>query len=209
MAWEEIYIAEGSDWCWWLGGDRTSDQDYLFDELFRNHLSNMYRFIGLEPPPSLAQPIGKPLKSAQEGGLDMDLATDGLPGVRAGWKPAGYRRFGAESSAMRRSGEIAGALVYWFADKQFFLNLKAGGYGEAVQFDIVFANSGMKRVSVAPARATQQESGAARFSAPVSALVGQTEDQIQFYVEVRHGNKTVLRVPESGVIPAAVPAEAR
>ena len=50
MAWEEIYVAEGSDWCWWLGGDRTSDQDYLFDELFRNHLSNMYRLIGQEPP---------------------------------------------------------------------------------------------------------------------------------------------------------------
>ena len=209
MAWEEIYIAEGSDWCWWLGGDRTSDQDYLFDELFRNHLSNMYRFIGLEPPASLAQPIGKPLKAAQDAGLDMDLATDGLPGVRAGWKPAGYRRFGAESSAMRRSGEIAGGLVYWFAEKQFFLNLKAGGYGEAVQFDIVFTNSAPKRVSVAPAPASQSESGAARFSAPVSSLVGRTEDQIQFYIEVRHGNETVLRVPESGVIQAAVPAEAR
>ncbi len=209
MAWEEIYVAEVSDWCWWLGGDRTSDQDYLFDELFRNHLSNMYRFIGLEPPASLARPIGKPPKTPELAGLDMDLATDGLPGVRAGWKPAGYRRFGAASSAMRRSGEIAGGLVYWFADKQFFLNLKAGGYGEAVQFDIVFANSGMKRVSVAPAPASQRESDVARFSAPVSSLVGQTENQIQFYIEVRHGHETLLRVPESGVIPAAIPAEAR
>jgi len=25
LAWEEIYIAEGSDWYWWLGGDHTSD----------------------------------------------------------------------------------------------------------------------------------------------------------------------------------------
>ena len=209
MAWEEIYIAEGSDWCWWLGGDRTSDQDYLFDELFRNHLSNMYRFIGLEPPPSLAQPIGKPLKAAQDAGLDLDLATDGLPGVRAGWKPAGYLHFGAASSAMRRSGEIAGGLVYWFAEKQFFVNLKAGGYGEAVQFDIVFANSAAKRVSVAPALASKWESGAARFSAPVASLVQPAENQIQFYVEVRRGDETLLRVPQSGVIQAAVPAEAR
>jgi alpha-amylase/alpha-mannosidase (GH57 family) len=209
LAWEEIYIAEGSDWCWWFGGDHTSDQDYLFDELFRNHLSNLYRFIGLEPPASLARPIGKPPKAAQDAGLDMDLATDGLPGVRAGWKPAGYRRFGAESSAMRRSGEIAGGLVYWFAEKQFFLNLKAGGYGEAIQFDIVFTSSGVKRVSVAPAPAAQGGAGAARFSAPVSSLVGRAEGQIQFYVEVRHGNETVLRVPKSGIIPAAVPAEAR
>jgi alpha-amylase/alpha-mannosidase (GH57 family) len=209
MAWEEIYIAEGSDWCWWLGGDRTSDQDYLFDELFRNHLSNMYRLIGLEPPASLAQPIGKPLKAAEEAGLDLDLATEGLPGVRAGWKPAGYLRFGAESSTMRRSGEIAGGLVYWFAEKRFFLNLKAGGYGEAVRFDIVLASSAAKRVSVAPERAPQRGSGAARFSAPVSSLVQPTENQIQFYVEVRRGNETLLRIPKSGVIQAAVPAEAR
>jgi alpha-amylase/alpha-mannosidase (GH57 family) len=209
MAWEEIYVAEGSDWCWWLGGDRTSDQDYLFDELFRNHLSNMYRLIGQEPPAALAQPIGKPLRAAREAGLDMDLATDGLPGVRAGWRPAGYRRFGAESSAMRRSGEIAGALVYWFAEKQFFLNLKAGGYGEAVQFDLVFTNSPEKRVSSAPALASLAESGVARFSAPVPSLVQPPENQLQFYVEVRHGHETVLRVPESGIIQAAVPADAR
>jgi hypothetical protein len=110
---------------------------------------------------------------------------------------------------MRRSGEIAGGLVYWFAEGQFFLNLKAGGYGEAVQFDIVFTNAASKRVSVAPALASQSESGVARFSAPLSSLVQRPEDQIQFYIEVRHGNETVLRVPESGVIRAAVPAEAR
>jgi alpha-amylase/alpha-mannosidase (GH57 family) len=207
QAWEEIYIAEGSDWCWWFGGDHTSDQDYLFDELFRNHLSNLYRFIGLEPPASLGRAIGKPPKAAQDAGLDMDLATDRLPGVRAGWKPAGYRYFGAESPTMRRSGEISGGLVYWFAEKQFFLNIKAGGCGEALQFDIIFANSAMKRVSVAPA--AQGTAGAARFSAPVWSLVGRTEDQIQFYVEVRQGKETVLRVPKSGIIPAAIPAEAR
>jgi hypothetical protein len=209
MAWEEIYIAEGSDWCWWFGGDRTSDQDYLFDELFRNHLSNMYRLIGQEPPASLAQPIGKPLKAAEEAGFDLDLATEGLPGVHAGWKPAGYLRFGAGSSTMRRSGEIAGGLIYWFAEKQFFLNLKAGGYGEAVRFEIAFANTAAKRISVAPERDALGESGAARFSAPVSSLVQPTENQIQFYVEVRRGNERLLRVPKSGVIQAAVPAEAR
>jgi len=23
-AWEELYMAEGSDWCWWYGDDHTS-----------------------------------------------------------------------------------------------------------------------------------------------------------------------------------------
>jgi alpha-amylase/alpha-mannosidase (GH57 family) len=37
-AWEEMYIAEGSDWFWWFGDDHSSAQDALFDYLFRKHL---------------------------------------------------------------------------------------------------------------------------------------------------------------------------
>src|SRR5262249_37940962 len=33
-AWEELYIAEGSDWFWWYGDDHSSAQDALFDYLF-------------------------------------------------------------------------------------------------------------------------------------------------------------------------------
>ncbi len=56
-AWEEIYIAEGSDWFWWYGDDHTSVQDELFDFLFRRHLMNVYNLLGDSPPPELEQPI--------------------------------------------------------------------------------------------------------------------------------------------------------
>lgn len=56
-AWEEIYIAEGSDWFWWFGEDHSSAQDALFDELFRKHLQNVYLLLGDKPPADLAQPI--------------------------------------------------------------------------------------------------------------------------------------------------------
>jgi alpha-amylase/alpha-mannosidase (GH57 family) len=46
LAWEEIYIAEGSDWCWWYGDDHFSENDEEFDLLFRTHLMNVYRLIG-------------------------------------------------------------------------------------------------------------------------------------------------------------------
>jgi alpha-amylase/alpha-mannosidase (GH57 family) len=58
-AWEEIYIAEGSDWFWWFGDDHSSAQDALFDYLFRKHLQNVYRLLGDEPPPELARPISR------------------------------------------------------------------------------------------------------------------------------------------------------
>ncbi len=50
---EEIYIAEGSDWCWWYGDDHSSDHDLAFDELFRRHLRNVYRLIGQGVPDEL------------------------------------------------------------------------------------------------------------------------------------------------------------
>ena len=56
-AWEEIYIAEGSDWFWWYGDDRTSGQDDLFDDLFRRHLRNVYKLLGADPPGNLDEPI--------------------------------------------------------------------------------------------------------------------------------------------------------
>jgi alpha-amylase/alpha-mannosidase (GH57 family) len=58
-AWQEIYIAEGSDWFWWFGDDHSSAQDALFDYLFRKHLQNVYTLLGDEPPPELMRPISR------------------------------------------------------------------------------------------------------------------------------------------------------
>jgi alpha-amylase/alpha-mannosidase (GH57 family) len=58
-AWEEIYIAEGSDWCWWYGEDHSSALDSLFDQLFRKHLQNVYMILGVPPPSQLNRPISR------------------------------------------------------------------------------------------------------------------------------------------------------
>jgi alpha-amylase/alpha-mannosidase (GH57 family) len=57
LAFEEILIAEGSDWNWWYGPEHHSVNDRDFDELYRKHLSNVYQALGAEPPMYLAQPI--------------------------------------------------------------------------------------------------------------------------------------------------------
>ena len=50
---EELLIAEGSDWCWWYGDDHHSDHDREFDDLFRRHVRNVYRALGLPIPEDL------------------------------------------------------------------------------------------------------------------------------------------------------------
>ena len=57
LAFEEILIAEGSDWNWWYGPEHHSANDREFDELYRKHLSNVYQTLGGSPPDYLAQPI--------------------------------------------------------------------------------------------------------------------------------------------------------
>jgi alpha-amylase/alpha-mannosidase (GH57 family) len=58
-AWEEIYIAEGSDWFWWYGDDHSSALDALFDHLFRKHLRNVYTLLGADPPGALFSAISR------------------------------------------------------------------------------------------------------------------------------------------------------
>jgi hypothetical protein len=57
MAYEELLIAEGSDWCWWYGPEHDSANRPEFDQLYRSHLANVYRFLNLSPPEELSRPI--------------------------------------------------------------------------------------------------------------------------------------------------------
>ncbi len=57
LALEELMIAEGSDWCWWYGPEHESVNREEFDQLYRSHLANVYRFLDLVPPEELSRPI--------------------------------------------------------------------------------------------------------------------------------------------------------
>jgi alpha-amylase/alpha-mannosidase (GH57 family) len=57
LAYEELLIAEGSDWNWWYGPEHHSANDRDFDELYRKHLANVYQALGASAPHALAQPI--------------------------------------------------------------------------------------------------------------------------------------------------------
>ncbi len=66
-AYEELLIAEGSDWFWWYGDDHSSEHDSQFDDLFRRHLRNVYRALNLPVPTELfssnitTRPVATPL----------------------------------------------------------------------------------------------------------------------------------------------------
>jgi alpha-amylase/alpha-mannosidase (GH57 family) len=57
LAYEELLIAEGSDWNWWYGPEHSTANDSDFDDLYRKHLTNVYHALGVSPPDVLAQRI--------------------------------------------------------------------------------------------------------------------------------------------------------
>jgi alpha-amylase/alpha-mannosidase (GH57 family) len=62
-AMEEVMIAEGSDWNWWYGPEHETANAIEFDQIYREHLANVYRALGVPAPPELSNPI---LKIARE-----------------------------------------------------------------------------------------------------------------------------------------------
>lgn len=57
FALKELMVTEGSDWFWWYGEPNDSGQDHIFDYLFREHLKNSYRYLGLKSPEHLEHPL--------------------------------------------------------------------------------------------------------------------------------------------------------
>jgi len=54
---QELAIAEGSDWCWWYGGQFDSEHLSEFDRLYRSHIIQIYRLLGEAPPEAALAPI--------------------------------------------------------------------------------------------------------------------------------------------------------
>lgn len=126
QVWMEIYSAEGSDWFWWYGPDFSTDNDLLFDELFRTHLQNVYRLCGATIPESLSTPICRPtVKSALTyppiGLIHPKL--DGLQTTFFEWHEAGRYEPGQTHSAMFQGERILKSIFYGFDRENFYLRL--------------------------------------------------------------------------------------
>lgn len=109
----EIYAAEGSDWFWWYGPDFSSGNDGLFDELFRQHLKNIYLLCEIPAPPELDIPIlgyAPPVLRSPAGHISPNWAE--VDETAAQWSRAGTYIPGSEQGAMCRAERIA--KKFWF-----------------------------------------------------------------------------------------------
>lgn len=123
QAWMEIFAAEGSDWFWWYGPDFQTDCDFLFDELFRTHLQNVYRILGEEPPRYLDVPIRTrgAFTSFTRPTAYIEPSLSGKESGFFDWLGAGVFDARNQGSAMFQADRIGECIHYGFSGEKFFL----------------------------------------------------------------------------------------
>jgi len=122
---QEIYAAEGSDWFWWYGPDFSTDNDDLFDELFRQHLKNVHLICGSVPPAELDHPITR-ARAASIYELPQQLIRPVINGRLDSyfdWIGAGSYTAGTEQGAMYRSDRFLDKMYFGFDESRLYLRL--------------------------------------------------------------------------------------
>jgi alpha-amylase/alpha-mannosidase (GH57 family) len=121
MAMREIYAAEGSDWFWWYGDDFVTDNDLIFDELFRAHLQNVYRILGETVPDFLKARICRSEVKSECLAPRRLIAPviDGRVTSYYEWLMAGFYDPSGEMGAMYQAERVLKA-IYFGADLQNF-----------------------------------------------------------------------------------------
>jgi alpha-amylase/alpha-mannosidase (GH57 family) len=144
---DEIYAAEGSDWFWWYGPDFSTENDALFDELFRRHLQNVYRICGDEPPEVLFRPISRRVLGVpyQQPRRWISPELRGGLGVM-GWVGAGEYRAGLEQGAMYRGDRVLQRVLFGMDADRFYVRME-GGFGRSgLSVEVVVEVGGERRV---------------------------------------------------------------
>jgi alpha-amylase/alpha-mannosidase (GH57 family) len=235
-AWEEIFIAEGSDWFWWFGDDHSSAQDALFDSLFRRHLQNVHLLLGESPPPELSRPISRSgAKSPYtEPSRFLNVKIDGRANF-VEWFCAGHYRCQNErgTMAMVTTGPIRD-LYYGFSltDLIFRVDFDRPAREALVDYDEVRIGfnlpSGIELCIRHAGRPKQSwdllhegvlqsvgdekvQIGVDRIlegSIPFSLLGVDVGEPVRFYVELRESRQSRDRAPRDGEIQFQRPSRA-
>jgi alpha-amylase/alpha-mannosidase (GH57 family) len=232
-AWEELYIAEGSDWFWWFDDRHSSAQDWLFDELFRKHLQNVYALIGLEPPADLQKPLSADrrhvLPYTQPTAL-LDVKVNGRE-TYFEWINAGvYLSSSGRGTMNMAEAQLIEKVCFGFDEKRLLVRVDLDGapadrlpdvdalrivFVEPAGFELVVARPGDAKPKArllyneVPVAAPGLEAAAGailEIAVPCRNLGLASDARIHFYAELRRDDRSIERAPAEGTIETLVPS---
>jgi alpha-amylase/alpha-mannosidase (GH57 family) len=128
LAQQELWVAEGSDWCWWYGPEHSTANDEEFDLLYRKHLSNIYRLLGGSPTDDLAVPIKRPRVQAHTVAPSAQIhpKIDGRVTTYFEWMGSGLCQPDYRSGSMHGVAQLVEALFYGYCDKSVYFRVDLG-----------------------------------------------------------------------------------
>jgi len=151
-AYEALLAAEGSDWFWWYGDDFTTDNAAEFDALFRRHVLQAFRHLGIAPPERLGRPIIAPYKDASQASAVLvqprRLVAPVIDGFSHGyfeWSGAGIYNPGPGLLGSMYQGSQSTFVQLWFGFSKdtLFLRLDPSrGWSPSGELQIVLTRAG-------------------------------------------------------------------
>ncbi len=222
MAWESIYIAEGSDWFWWYGDEHSSDSDDIFDLLFRENLANVYRYLGKEVPEILSVPIilgEREASPAREPVNFLNPVIDGRVTNYFEWIGSGFIESKGHGSAMHDAASPIKSCYYGFNETDLFLRLDLDKrFIEGLQdvsFEIAIIcreehkvhfhiRDGSVKADV-PVETAFEE--ILELAVPFDALGAAKNDKLDIWLSLKMNDTVIDRMPQRGYLAVKVPSE--
>jgi alpha-amylase/alpha-mannosidase (GH57 family) len=201
LAYEELLIAEGSDWCWWYGPEHASENRAEFDQLYRAHLTNVYRALGLTPPDELSRSIllaesAVPQHDPPFGYIHPVI--DGEVTSSSEWMDAGRHRIDARSGAMHGRPPLVRDLFYGSDGENFYIRLD---FEIGAEFSGVQLRAGQRSIELLDNPLIDAKRNAVfEARAPLAALGVQRGDELQFQVSLTNHALPLEEIPRQGWI---------
>ncbi len=223
-AWKEIYIAEGSDWCWWFGDDHVGPNNDDFDRLFRSHLANVYKLIDREPPPGLLEPVRSRF-TPEHLAPPIEYITPTIDGMLTHyfeWQQAGFLDCLKVGLAMHRSEQIVSGIWFGFDQQNLYIRVDKAADIDIKRFnrltlEIEFLKPKGGRLSISGAQARMrlgereihgidhQLKDLLEISIPLMEFRLRPEEIISFRVEVRQEGRLLEVWPPSETLRIELP----
>lgn len=219
-AYQEILIAEGSDWCWWYGGNFGSEHLAEFDSLFRSHIIQAYRLLELPVPVAALNPIASAATSermVREPAGMISPTIDGQSTNFYEWSSAGKIDTSIQGGTMHRSRSLIKNLYYGSDQKNLYLRLDPGEeltkeeYPE-LNISVEFVKPEIKKIKIEILEKPQASDGinwsydkVMEIAIPFRDIGANKGDLLYFSVAVRSDSIELERHPNITVIKFKVP----
>jgi len=233
-AWESIYIAEGSDWFWWYGDEHSSENDDIFDFLFRENLSNVYRFLEKAVPENLSIPImleDREVRPSREPVNFLYPIIDGEVTNYFEWIGSGFLEGKGHGVAMHESIPLIKGCYYGFNERCLFLRVDVNknliSNGEDTSFEVLFMGKKSLRLIYHTERKSievfiKEANGYIPVNEPPIAIVFseilemeipteflglQAQETLHVWVSLKAKEMEVDRIPKRGYLAITMPGE--